>query len=234
MSKPQIGPLLSLVAAAVATLASAPAAQADDTELFVGEAVAAPSARPNILFILDTSGSMDSNVTTQVPFDPATVYSGTCRTDRIYWSTSASRPPSCSTDQYIAATAFTCNAAQASLASAGLASVSKAARWRSNRDRWDSLSDNDHSSYVECSADAGLHGVDAAAPKKWAADGDNGPWTSNSNQKINWSRGEAYTFFTGNYLNWRVSSTVTRTRLEIMQGSRPACSTALPTTSMSA
>lgn len=217
MSKPQISSLLSLVAAGLATLASAPTAQADDTELFVGEAVAAPSARPNIMFILDTSGSMDSNVTTQTVFDPATTYSGSCRSDRIYWSTSASRPPSCSTDQYIAASAFTCNAAQASLASAGLASVSKAARWRSNRDRWDALSDSDHTSYVECSADAGVHGVDAASSKKYAADGNSGPWSSDSNRKINWSRGQAYTFFTGNYLNWRRSSTITRTRLEIMQ-----------------
>ena len=57
-------------AAAVVLLANTPAI-ADDTELFVGAAVAAPPSRPNILFVLDTSGSMDTNVTTQVSFDPA-------------------------------------------------------------------------------------------------------------------------------------------------------------------
>ena len=46
-------------AAAVALLSSAPAG-ADDTELFVGAAVAAAPSRPNILFVMDTSGSMDT------------------------------------------------------------------------------------------------------------------------------------------------------------------------------
>ncbi len=46
-------------AAAVAMLASAPAG-ADDTELFIGAAVAAAPSRPNILFVMDTSGSMDT------------------------------------------------------------------------------------------------------------------------------------------------------------------------------
>ena len=209
-------PLLSLAVATLLAAAAPRPALADDTELFVGDAVAAPAARPNIMFILDTSGSMSANVTTQIPFDPAATYSGSCRSDRIYWS-SGGRPPSCSTDQYVSASAFTCNAAQASLNSAGVAPVAKAARWRSSRNRWDSLSDSDHTSYVECEADAGLHGQDAAATKKWAADGASGPWTSNSASKINWSRGQAYTFYTGNYLNWRSSSTITRTRLEIMQ-----------------
>ncbi len=32
---------------------------------------------------MDTSGSMDTNVTTQVSFNPADTYSGSCRTDRV-------------------------------------------------------------------------------------------------------------------------------------------------------
>lgn len=211
-------PLTTLALATLTALAAPGPLLADDTELFVGDAVSAPAARPNIMFILDTSGSMDANVTTQVPYDSGTVYSGSCRSDRLYWSTD-NRPPSCSTDQYIAATSFTCDAAQAALASSGLAPVSKAARWRirSSGNRWDQLSSSDHTSSVECEADAGVHGQTAASSKKWAADGSNGPWTSNSASKINWSRGQAYTFYSGNYLNWRTSSVITRTRLEIMQ-----------------
>ena len=125
-------------AAAVVMLASAPAG-ADDTELFVGAAVAAAPSRPNILFVMDTSGSMDTNVTTQVSFNPADTYSGSCRTDRVYWSNN-STVPNCSTDRYVNASVFTCNAAQPNLASAGIAYVTKAARWRSSRNRWESLS----------------------------------------------------------------------------------------------
>ena len=66
--------------------------------------------------------------------------------------------------------------------------------------------------------EAGIHGQTAAATKKYAADGStNGPWSSNSANKIDWARGEPITFYSGNYLNWRSSSTITRTRLEIMQ-----------------
>lgn len=216
MTTPLTRPIISLAIAAVLVAAAPRPAAADDTELFVGEAVAAAPSRPNIMFILDTSGSMSSNVTTQIPFDPATVYSGSCRVDRIYWSSNG-RPPSCGTDQYFAATAFTCNAARAALDTSGSAPVAKAARWRSSRSRWETLSTGDHTSSVECEADAGIHGVDAASSKKWAANGGSGPWTSNPASKINWSTGAAYTFYTGNYLNWRTSSTITRTRLEIMQ-----------------
>jgi len=207
---------LATLAAAVAVLASAHAG-ADDTELFVGAAVAAAPSRPNILFIMDTSGSMSTNVTTQVPFSPTDTYSGDCRTDRIYWSTNG-KAPSCSTSQYVAASAFTCNAAQPNLASSGIAYVAKAARWNSGKNQWQKLSNKDHTSWIECQADAGIHGKDAASTNTYAANGStNGPWSSNTANKIDWSGGSAITFYSGNYLNWRTSSTITRTRLEIMQ-----------------
>ncbi|MBX2883506.1 MAG: VWA domain-containing protein, partial [Granulosicoccus sp.] len=39
----------------------APAIQADDTEIFYGQAGSLDDGNPNLLFILDTSGSMGSN-----------------------------------------------------------------------------------------------------------------------------------------------------------------------------
>jgi len=203
--------------AAVAMLANTPAG-ADDTELFVGAAVAAAPSRPNILFVMDTSGSMDTNVVTQVSFNSADTYSGSCRADRVYWSRN-STVPNCSTGQYVAASAFTCNAAQPNLSSSGIAYVTKAARWRAgSRNRWETLSSSDNSSSIECEADAGIHGQTAASTKKYAADGStNGPWSSNAANKIDWNRGEPITFYSGNYLNWKASPTITRTRLEIMQ-----------------
>ena len=64
--------------------------------------------------------------------------------------------------------------------------------------------------------------VATPANKLWAADGgSNGPWTSNSNQKISWTQNNSnrsYVFFSGNYVNWlRNASTITQTRLEIIQ-----------------
>lgn len=210
--------LATLATAAAAALLTGAPAGADDTELFVGEAVAAAPARPNILFVMDTSGSMDANVRSQVPYDPAVTFSGSCRTDRIYWSRTGT-PPGCGTSQYVAASSFTCNAAQPNLNSAGIAYVTKAARWRGGtRNRWDTLSSSDNTSNIECQADEGIHGLTAASTKKYAADGaTNGPWSSLSANKIDWSRGEPITFYSGNYLNWRASPYIDRTRLETMQ-----------------
>ena len=58
---------------------------ADDSEVFTSSAfTTGDSARPNVLFIMDTSGSMDSEVTV---YDPAMTYTGTCDAGYVYWAT---------------------------------------------------------------------------------------------------------------------------------------------------
>ena len=58
----------SLIAAALLVMVCARGALADDSEIFTGSS--SSGALPNILFILDTSGSMASSVTTQASYDP--------------------------------------------------------------------------------------------------------------------------------------------------------------------
>ena len=70
--------LLTLACGGRAAAQSSCVASADETEIFVGTGNAVSNERPNILFIIDTSGSMDTAVLTQVPFNPATTYRGTC------------------------------------------------------------------------------------------------------------------------------------------------------------
>jgi len=90
--------LASAVTAIAATLLSGTPAVAEDTELFVGEAVSTPAARPNIMFILDTSGSMTANVRTQVPYDPNADFGDDYDNDRIYWKRSNQALPPCDSD----------------------------------------------------------------------------------------------------------------------------------------
>ena len=61
-------------------LAAALPIHADDTEIFIGRAE--NYSDPNVLFVIDTSGSMDT-VTNFLAYDPATTYSGACAADRI-------------------------------------------------------------------------------------------------------------------------------------------------------
>ena len=67
-------------------------ALADDIELYRGSSLGQDATMPNVLFVVDTSGSMNETVETQDVYDPGIDY--TARSfgcpifkDRIYWST---------------------------------------------------------------------------------------------------------------------------------------------------
>jgi hypothetical protein len=80
-------------------LLSGGTALADDTELFlsadVPDADAASRARPNILFVLDTSGSMGGIVKTQASYTKSVDFEGCFNSDRIYYREHGSEAPSC-------------------------------------------------------------------------------------------------------------------------------------------
>ncbi len=208
-------------AAALLTLAGA-AAVADEAEIFQGVPNSVSSQRPNILFVFDTSGSMGTNVVTQTPYDPSVMFPGTCSNGRVYYATgNPAGPPNCATRNWISIPQFRCNAALAGLAAIGSYYASDAGHWRNNR--WRSLSNelDGATEWLECRADAGVHGDGVDAARLWAADGNGvGPWTANSAQAINWNSNgiRDYTFYSANYVNWyHGPRTVTRTRLQIMQ-----------------
>src|SRR5687768_12015078 len=80
------------------------AARADDSEIYIPQSVTAP----NIMLILDTSGSMGGQVTTQDPYDPARNYvseaTGNCASiaSRVYFKTNnQGTPPGCGSDSYV-------------------------------------------------------------------------------------------------------------------------------------
>src|SRR5260370_7695165 len=81
----------SLVAATLAVIVCGRSALADDSEIFTGSPSA--GALPNILLILDTSGSMASPVITQAAYVPATTYAGSCTSPLLYLQATAPRPP---------------------------------------------------------------------------------------------------------------------------------------------
>ncbi|HEY5602335.1 MAG TPA: PilC/PilY family type IV pilus protein [Gammaproteobacteria bacterium] len=197
-----------------------------DTEIYVGSSTVPSEAVPNLVFIIDTSGSMDTDVEVSVgSYDPATAYTGSCVSTRIYYSTSGN-PPSCGTDNYINTTSFTCDDAGTALGATGNGYyVGRAARYKQGKkkrgDQWDDLSNSDHDDPVECMADFGVHGETDASTDLYPADeGGGGPWTNVQSDSINWNNtGTTYTFYNANYLNWRNSAAaiVTKTRLQIVQ-----------------
>ena len=215
-----------LGAVGLSLLTGAPLALADDTEVYVSNST--EGSQPNILFIVDTSGSMSTKVTIPAVYDPATTYTGSCSSTKIYWSTS-STPPSCSTSQWVPTTQNYCKAALSPLASSGRF-TDQAAMWRRDwglfgersftDQRWQSLQAGANSHALECEDDSGKHG---SADGVWYADKDarnsSNKWNSAAAKKYGYTT--TYNFWSDNYLNWWAatggSGTIDVTRLWIVQ-----------------
>ena len=223
--KPTAARFLSLTAAAMLTAMSC-ASVADETEIFVGTGNAVSGQLPNILFVIDTSGSMDTQVMTQEPFNPATTYTGPCNAARVYYTSGsdANSTPSCSNDNSsVPAAAFKCAAATTGFTAVGYFLSDRAAQWRTQgkKTQWNSITvNNSATAYVECRSDAGIHGDGVNLTKLWATDDPTGPWTANVAQAIAWANpaNNAYVFYSPNYLNWIYGpATSSQSRLEIVQ-----------------
>ena len=85
-----ISRILCTLAGLTAVLGSQPTL-ADDSEVFTSSiSTTGAGARPNVLFVIDTSGSMDSEVTV---YDPAQSYTGSCDAGYVYWGTTNTSVP---------------------------------------------------------------------------------------------------------------------------------------------
>jgi len=216
------------ISCALALLSGLPAV-ADDTELLLINPDPSSEPKPNVMFILDTSGSMTTELDTTDPYDSANDYDGDCRTDAIYW-TDVDVQPVCdgSNTSYVLENSFHCDYATNQIAGIGsytntMVQYRDGGRYGSTPGPsiWQYLAPGYNSYPVECQADSGVHG-DGRATYLWAANGTNlsDPFTNDSKYELSWGsapRNLGYTFYSGNYLNWKESpQTVRLSRSEIM------------------
>ncbi|HET6630762.1 MAG TPA: PilC/PilY family type IV pilus protein [Woeseiaceae bacterium] len=193
-------------------LTGAPA-MADDTELML----LTPDVvvKPNILFMLDTSGSMGSKVRTKEPYNPGVDYGATvpgspCDSDAIYW-TDVDITPSCASSQHLPKTEFECRAADGRLTGIGSYSDTMV-QFRETADpnvkQWQEL-EAGNTSVVECMADSGVHGDGTVGAVYATNNGAQGGFTGDATQELAWGSAPAtvtYTVYDGNYLNWKSST----------------------------
>ena len=227
----------SLIAAIATTLTfwSGGAALADDTEIFQSTPTSGAAARPNILLIIDTSGSMvDNSVTQAADYDPLLSYSGDCDAQRIYY-TKGSGSVSCTgagKDRYITSSQLVCKTAKDRIEGTGVTGsalgtyvASATVQWKAGSTKqWVALDSSltGPDNVVECAADAAIgHGA-TDNDGKLPINGTSNPWTTDPSKAANLTGVAAtYTFSKGNYLNYLqeggASGTVTLTRLEIVQ-----------------
>jgi len=189
---------------------------ADDTELLLVAPPDPDELKPNVMFILDTSGSMESEQITGEPYDPLKDYSafGNCDQNRYYYSDDSSRPVCDTTTRYLDKSAWHCAASAVQIADVGtytgvLVQYRDVADDAGSGKAWRELEPGNSSDDVECEKDSGVHGhsVLASTIDTYAASGtDQAPWTSNVDLRIDWTssdRNVEYKIWDGNYLNYR-------------------------------
>ena len=170
--------------------AAATAAFADDTEIFFNQNNGSIPA--NILFILDTSGSMNDLVTSHAAYVPGTSYSAnTCANfDNNYYYYSTSGTPVCNSANKIRTDLFKCAAMLPFLGTSGYntdafsqwgaaATSSSTGKGTVARPRivtttqtygWqNSMSAANTTGYIDCKSDAGIHGDGVDGSKLYAS-----------------------------------------------------------------
>jgi type IV pilus assembly protein PilY1 len=202
-------------------------AAADDTEIFTQ---VLPPADPNILFIVDTSGSMDSDVIVSEDFDPKVTYPGNCQAGHVYFELltgSNDVVPSCAGGEpanFTNLSAFTCNAAVNAFAQVGFFE-DRFAQWDDVNDEWTRILTAFAGSptlgqnrLVECAEDRGVHGDGVDDTKLYPADGVDGPWSSNPSFNI-WPVLDRYKYYSANYINWVDSNPpdIVKSRLSVVK-----------------
>lgn len=201
--------------AGIAVLLGALAGQwtfADDVEIYTSTDDQTMSCEaPNVLFIIDTSGSMGVDVLTQQDWDPTQTYDGCFDTDRIYYTLTGT-PPDCDSEASFDKSENFC------LNASGTEYTGLLQSWDPDLEVWGRLSADDDDRPVECAADEGIHGNGMSA-EAYAVDGADGPWSSNYSDRIAWgTNATPATLFDGNWLNWqRNPPTERKSRLNVVK-----------------
>lgn len=211
-------------------------AMADDTEVFFGTTSNSSSGyNPNVLLVLDTSGSMDTQVSASSTkdYDPAATYtssSGTCSSNDIYWVKAGGNTPTCNSNNKINKNNFFCRPATDSTTGSFSSSgqyLGNAISWETNGNnankyKWsDSISNN--AVYITCQNDDTTvsdnqyprSGKNHTASQQWGGTQPNNYYTPGNNPNYT-----AYTFYNAHYVTYLSDSSQTiagATRLSEVQ-----------------
>ncbi|NND59930.1 MAG: hypothetical protein HKN49_06630, partial [Gammaproteobacteria bacterium] len=186
-------------------------ALADDTEIFVGQSL--DSGLANVLFLIDTSGSMGAKVNWDPVYDPNITYDGNCPADRIYYFSDTNPRGNCGSEdaeRYTDAGSFVCQAAMAGLNTDGK-HTDRYAMFRTNNDvskrDWQNLKRHKPTRLVECEDDNGIHGDGTSDIYVYPAEEEYATYGSEPNgpKVLDWSNRSTWTAVTGNYMNFYYS-----------------------------
>jgi hypothetical protein len=136
---------------------------ADDTELLLVNPDRSLQT-PNIMLIIDSSGSMDSSEETRGVYDHRLDYAGgstPCSQDHYYWTEYKNVVPDCnSTNRRIRKEALLCDHSTRQLQGIGnyRGMMAQYRQDSSGAEHWQTIDPDNAEAPVECSADEGVHG----------------------------------------------------------------------------
>jgi len=187
-------------------------AVADDTELLLVNPDPSLAPKPNVMFILDTSGSMTSEQSTIDPYNSNLIYgTGNCDPAKFYWTDVDVTPDCATTNNVIDAGKYVCEFSSKQIAGIG-SYTDTMVQYRddptSTKKNWQTLAAGYSGEYVECQADSGRHGDGINTTRVYAESGSDMAtlWTDDAKKEISWGsapRNISYTVYSGNYLNWK-------------------------------
>lgn len=206
-------------------------ASADDIDIYAaGSSVSTSHGKPNILFIIDTSGSMTdpaSGATSEfATYDATIVYLGECGDDSYWFTsnapTSTSLGINCTSTQKINVENFHCGASIDEINASGFSSPRWYFQWRASGAstyEWQSMTSSPGApglpnTDVDCIADSGNHGhrsTNTTTKPYIKEDSDltttekqssTGAWSSNPAEEETSSYSTQWRFYSGNYMNW--------------------------------
>lgn len=217
---------VSLLGVIYGMMVTAPV-MAEDIEIYKSTGSITPTTQANVLFVLDTSGSMGSAVYTRPDYEPGTVYPSCFDSNYVYRYTerlSHAYKYCGGGDKWhkiyklgqVKRKSVVCQDA-ASLDTIGYY-IGRVSQYTSNQWR-NSIAVDQPDAFIECENDSGVHGETIGNAMKWASSS-NGPWSSDKGDSINWgSTGLSTTLYSGNYLNYLIDTpkTYAGTRISVMQ-----------------
>jgi type IV pilus assembly protein PilY1 len=220
-----------------AAYAAAPAI-AEDIEIYTTANLGAAAVQPNVVFVMDTSGSMGATLQVPVKYDYTRTYSGCYDPTMIYYTSSGSLP-SCNSKEVFLKSSNKCDASLQSYDKGVVTDpigplrkhgfyADQSAHYDSKRKIWRAIETknaNEQAYLVECYTDSGVHGETGSGSPYIA---DKGPWTSSvppvpAVPHPVWANGDNnLQWYDGNYLNYRTDPSLGTTSESRMQIAKDA------------
>jgi type IV pilus assembly protein PilY1 len=192
---------------------------ADDTEIYTSLGSGSIAVKPNVLFLLDNSGSMSANTVPNLKqrFNVVSSYTGCFDASKVYYSVDGNQPV-CGSADYFALSDLHCDHANDEYNGSGsqISPNGPLEVWGTYADQlsqysstnvWGTITANNRP--VECAQDQGIHGSNANPTARRYIVNDAIGWQTGATSLPVWSGGKNnYTIYHGNYLNYLMDASV--------------------------